>query len=400
MVVVMKYILESFKLKKYWFLYLSLFMFAILKLRRGMIVEDEQAGGIWNILQIFLVFAGVMLIKKYHKKQIMAINTLFRFSFLCMVFAFFHMTTHPITSLSSWFYYFMILYAPFLLLVFYLVGYENGVNQYSLWLKVTFYILIYIFYQAATNYQLNYDNETIIMVADIYYALGLLPLVLANTKSTRSIIPLIVLFAAIIVSGKRGGFIAVVIVGLIYFFVDTKKRRNTTRTFILLLSFAAAIVIATYLVPYLDNYLGMHTIERLEASTEDKGSGRVDRWLLTYNAFLDSNFIDLITGHGFNAIYPLLGGRAHNDFFEILYNYGLIPLVFYIMFYVRLIKINIRMFHKNYPYAKYYLSSIAISILLSLVSFYVVEPTYITCGMFCMGIFIGDWKRFEKQLNK
>jgi hypothetical protein len=132
-------------------------------------------------------------------------------------------------------------------------------------------------------------------------------------------------------------------------------------------------------------------------SKEDGGSGRFSRWDILLSAIGKSDLWELIFGRGFGAVYGLIGGRAHNDFIEIFYNFGLITVVLYVVFYLRLFVVNFKQYRCHYPYAKYMTCSIIVSLVLAMVSFFIVEPTYVLASMFVTGLLLGDWNKFSNN---
>ena len=242
-----------------------------------------------------------------------------------------------------------------------------------------------------TNYRIV-DSDEFIAFSDVYYPMCLLPLVLLLTKPGRSFIPLLAILVGIIVSGKRGGLIVVAVIAVLYYFVGENRKIGTRILMIALL--IGVIAGSSFLIDYIDAHYGLNTLERMMRAGEDGGSGRIERWNLTLNEIGSSSFSEILFGHGFDAVYDIDGGRTHNDFLEVLYNYGLVSAFIYTLFYIRLIALNIKQYRKRYPYSKYLTCSLVVALVLAMVSFYIVEPTYILSSMFVMGILLGDWERF------
>ena len=305
-----------------------------------------------------------------------------------------NLNKQPITSLSSWFYFFAAPCAPFVLLLFYCVAKNNDIHNHQLLIKATYYVLIVLFYRSMTSHRIV-DSDEYIAFADIYYPMCLLPLVLLQTKPKWSFVPLLAIVVGVFVSGKRGGLVVVALVALVYYLVG-EKRRKTSTVFMLLL-FAGLFVVSSYLMDYIDANYGLHTFDRMMNSMDDGGSGRLWRWEKTLSAISFSNSWEILFGHGFGAIYGLVGGRAHNDFIEVFYNYGFIAVLLYIAFYVRLVAVNIKQYRCHYPYAKYMTCSIIVALVLAMVSFFIVEPTYVLASMFVTGLLLGDWTKFSNN---
>ena len=381
---------SKLKNNRYWYLYALMTAFLLLKMARGVFGVASSGGGVWNAIQILFVLIGIVYFFTRYNNKVAPIGVFLFFSIWVMFVAFINMFNRPLNSLSSWFYFFSTPCAPFVLLIFYCVAQKEDFRDYSFLIKMTYYVLIALFYYSMTNYRAM-DSDEYFAFSDIYYPLALLPIVLFLTKPQRSIIPIFAIIAGIIVSGKRGGLVVVALVAVIYYFIGNKKGRG--RTIIMLLLFVVVAFFASYIIEYIDSLYGLHTIDRMENSLEDGGSGRLWRWGKMWETLGMSSVWELLFGHGFGAVYDLVGGRAHNDFLEVFYNFGFMAFVFYILFYVNLIFLNIRQYKNKYPNAKFLTCSIAVALVLAMVSFFIVQPTYVLSSMFTTGLLLGDWSK-------
>ena len=390
--------LSGLKKTKYWFIYILLLAFLLIKMFRGVYGDYTSKGGVWNYIQILFILVGVVFLFSKYGSHNKVINIFLFFTFWIMLVSFLNIGNQPIDSLVTWFFYFMCLCAPMIMLTFYCLGLENDILDLSVLIKVTYYVLIVMFYFSMTSYRVTSDFDEFIAFSDIYYPMCLLPLVLLQTKPQRSFIPLLAIMLGIIVSGKRGGLIMVAIVAMIYYFFGQKRKVGTQ--IITLAMFAGIIVASFYLVNYMDSSYGINSLDRMMNAVDDGGSGRVWRWEKIMTEIGNSSVWCIISGHGFDAIYKLVGGRAHNDFIEVFYNYGFFAVLLYVGFYIRLISTNIRQFKMKYPNAKYLTCSIVVALGLALVSYYVVEPTYLLSSVFVIGLQLGDWTKFARNNYK
>ena len=371
---------------RYWYLYVLMCAFVILKLYRGVNGVESSGGGLWNVIQVFFIIAGFAFFFSKYVKRNSAINLLLLFSVWVLIVA----LPSMISSMKSdviWFYYFSILCAPSVLMVFYCVGQKYDIHDFSLIIKTTYYALIILFYYYMTDYRSNI-GEGFFAFADIYYPLTLLPLVLLLTPPRRSYIPFIFALVGVIVSGKRGGLVIVSVVAFWYFIF--REKRNFGQSLLLISLLIVLIVISSSLIGSLDALYGTRTLQRMEEISEDGGSGRMDKWNTVLYVMSRTGAVGLMFGHGFNSSFYLLSGRVHNDFLEVLYNFGLVAVLLYLFFYINLIKQNIKQYRVHYQYSKYLTCSISISLILSTVSYFIVEPTYIMSSMFVTGLLLGD----------
>lgn len=380
------------KKNKYWYLYLLMMAFLLLKMARGVFGVVSQ-GGLWNGIQILFMLIGISFFFSKYNNKLSPIGILLFYSIWAMFVSLLNMFIHPILSLSSWFYYIAIPCAPLVLLIFYCITQREDIYDFSVLIKMTYYVLIIMFYYSMTNYRTNSFYGEYIAFSDIYFPLALLPIVLLQTYSKRSFIPLLAMVIGVIVSGKRGGLVTVALIAFVYYFVsENRKKRNS---FLMILVFAGLIAVSSFLIDIIDSNYGLHTIDRMMNAMDDGGSGRIIRWHKTLSAIGMSNMWELLFGHGFWAIFNLVKGRAHNDFVEIFYDYGFITVVLYSMFFLSLITVNVLQYKKKYPKAKYLTCSIIVSLTLAMVSFFIVDPTYSLCSMFTTGLLLGDWSKYN-----
>ena len=90
----------------------------------------------------------------------------------------------------------------------------------------------------------------------------------------------------------------------------------------------------------------------------------------------------MVFGHGMNTAGKIGGaGQAHNDFLEILYNYGILPFVSVVVFYLSLIVEGIRLVRRESPYAAAFAFSLIVGLFLAMFSYFTIYYTYVTCIM-------------------
>ena len=114
----------------------------------------------------------------------------------------------------------------------------------------------------------------------------------------------------------------------------------------------------------------------------------------------ESSVIELLFGHGSGSVVNTVGGHAHNDFLEFLFDYGLFAFVLYVMFYVFLIKESIKMYKQGYPYAREFMCSVSVALGMSMFSFYAVDCTHITPSSICFGLLLADWYKYKNKENE
>ena len=170
-----------------------------------------------------------------------------------------------------------------------------------------------------------------------YYVLFLLPTLLLTPHKWLRYVGLFITGLVLFSSFKRGGLIAIVLAIVAYLFV---KEVLVERKFTRLLVFLIAVIALFIILIFIDNAMGNIISERILNIREDGGSNRDQVWATTWNMICRSNSEQLIFGHGFNAVLKdsPLGLSAHNDFLEVLYNFGIIGFIPYLFLHIRLIQ--------------------------------------------------------------
>lgn len=214
-----------------------------------------------------------------------------------------------------------------------------------------------------------------------------LPLILAiNIKYLRGILLIPILYWSII-SAKRTSILCVL---LAYIFLMLPNIlnisiRNCFR-FIFAITFFFIVVNIAY-----NKYTNFaeqidFIIERFE-NPEDNASNnaRIDMYERTYSAFRSSSFAKQLFGHGYKAVEKdLFGNPSHNDLLEILYDFGLIALIIYIIFLFKLLLNGFKLLYINRN--NFLLSFTMCNIfLLSMINCMITNPVFVFINMFCAG---------------
>lgn len=138
---------------------------------------------------------------------------------------------------------------------------------------------------------------------------------------------------------SRGAFLALSLAILFILYKRTYSFRNVILAIIILgiiaYSFMALPVFRTLI-----NRFGDETILN--------GSGRITIWKESFEFFLNSKLLTIIIGGGGTFSYKISGtaigslsiSSPHNNYLEILYDYGIVGLTLFIILIINLIKIN------------------------------------------------------------
>lgn len=188
---------------------------------------------------------------------------------------------------------------------------------------------------------LNDLQETQVVNNATYLLAMLIPYGLFIKNKTLAGTLMLISFYFIILGVKRETAIAGVVTLIVFAYVNVK---NAKGLFSNLLIVVTTLVLLSYAIDFVmeNDYL----VERFTSSIESKDSSGRDEIvenIITYWS-MEGNTLNLIFGYGFAA--TLVGSQinsfAHNDWVEILCNYGLLGVVVYVLLFYSLIKMALK----------------------------------------------------------
>lgn len=209
----------------------------------------------------------------------------------------------------------------------------------------------------------------------IFYSLLFLPWVFMIVNPWRKNLLLLILCIVILFSMKRSALIIFLFSYFIYIF----RGRSL---FAKVLSITFCFCFLFLLFTFSDSVLNGGITDRLEDLESDGGSGRTDIWLSVWNNICNSSVVELFLGHGHNTVIEsrTLGFynlSAHNDYLEVLYDYGIFVFLLFILFVLSLIRKIIFLKINKSPYLFPYFISFIVFIVLTNVSHLILYPSYI-----------------------
>jgi len=228
-----------------------------------------------------------------------------------------------------------------------------------------------------------------------YYNLFLLPFLLTVNKKALKFSLLIIIFTTIILSMKRAGFLAFILALFVYFLIHYKSYIYSKKRLYVIFS---GVMTAMLLFLFFDFFIKKYEItilSRLYAVFDDLGSGRYEIWKKTWNMIKCSDFFSLLFGHGFNAVYmdSVPQYSAHTDLLEVIYDYGILGSIFYLCFYLRLIKYYKHLNKIKSEIAAPFASSLCIALVISAFSHLIIYPTYFIFNCIFWGLVTGECDR-------
>lgn len=296
------------------------------------------------------------------------------------------------TSLGNRISYILIILPYILFLFMYVSCYSVSDKIRNISLVLIYIFLIYVYMQEYTKVIALAFNEDATTNAS-YFVLYLLPLVLCVEVKWIRILSVIAAIVVVVSSSKRGGTIAVLLASIVffiteYFFIKEKKIN---------LGIIVFGVITAAIVIYGSSYIQELTVfGRIENLADDEGSGRMDIYRHTLVMIADANIFNFFLGHGWNRVVgdSALHLSAHNDFLEVMYDFGLIGLILYVSLYFFLIRKGVRLIKTKSQYASAMLVSIALFFVNSLFSHIIIYPAYFCSFTMCWGYIFGMERKY------
>jgi O-antigen ligase len=243
------------------------------------------------------------------------------------------------------------------------------------WAVISLSAVAFVFFKKAVIYN-TYDNSQILGLNDAYFLLLNLPLVLLLRQKMLRNAAILVIMAGLLLSFKRGGVIAFVVAMAAYSFAYAKiGQRRVGRALMILVAFS---IIFFFAFNFVSQRVGGYWTERFSTITEDQGSGRFEIWREVLDLQLTSDIPGWIFGHGYSAVSRSTSNErsAHNDFQEVLFDYGIIGFTLYLMVIASLIKVGKTLCRARSRYFPPFAASFAIFLVLSVASHLVIYPSY------------------------
>lgn len=266
--------------------------------------------------------------------------------------------SNPIQYMSSY-----IIWPVVFYITYNLTYKEKDVSLISYLGAITCNITAFL-YITLTNmdiYSLIGTNNAIAGYNSIYYVLLLYPFVFL-IKDRKHVLLLVLLpIISFFVSTKSTCIISSVFI-LVYYIHSTFSEIEISKKIVLLV----AGFIMAYLISLFFQFPSV--FHGLQEDFSSGGNGRSEIALQVFYNFLShSSLSEMLLGHGTNAVSKALNIGAHNDFLETLYNYGLIGILLFFLFWYNLIK-NIKYLESGTEEKRAYIISLIVFFVCCMVS--------------------------------
>ncbi|AOS82749.1 hypothetical protein BIU88_00435 [Chlorobaculum limnaeum] len=271
--------------------------------------------------------------------------------------------------------------------------------------KIMFFLLLicnFIFYYYVYIYRNIGSLFSSPLLNVVYYLLLLLPWMLIIKNKVYRYIGIVIIAAAVVLSMKRTAFIAFTLSLLIYYlFEQIRLRLIISMRLLVQILF---LVLALYVIySYVEQQTWGFFEKRMISSFDDKGSGRLDIYMQVFRLLNKNTFGEWIYGHGHNTlrIYNVMDGydllSAHNDWLEILFDYGIVGIIIYLFLHLTLIRYTFILIKRRSVFGPPMAASYTILFIMSLTSHLVLYASYFGYLMAFWGALLAFSSGFEKK---
>lgn len=332
--------------------------------------------------------------------------------------------------------YLLALYYLYDILVCLMNGYlSRFIAQPTFILSISFWIFIYfIFYECARNAIINLQRMSNLFFAlflvcfflmvlyyntfsskehytgfnVVYYLLFTLPFILINKNKKVVYTSLVLVTISVILSGKRGALIALFVAGTLWF-LNTDNGysiwQKVSRLFKYLIVMMCFIALFAFVASKLDSGL-LERMMQFLTGEDSSGSGRFDIWAAFLDRIRHDDLLTILVGRGYcstklnsHYLYAQLSW-AHNDFLEVLMDYGLIGLSMLLCIIGELFRFGKYMRNEHSTYRASYMASLSVYFICSFVSMVLFESQWFLATAAFWGCIIGDYENRQKQMTK
>ena len=229
-------------------------------------------------------------------------------------------------------------------------------------------------------------------LAVAYFSMYMLPLALLCESRVVKVVLILAVIIAIMTSMKRAGVVALVLALLSYMVVSQYVADKLSPHHIIYGSF---VVVGMGVLFFVLGSLGEETLwERFENIGNDNGSGRTVVWAVTIKMISELSVGSLLVGEGYNAVLANspLSFSAHNDFLEIIYDYGIVGFLLYFCAIASVLWYALKMTLQKSPYAPSMVMMLVIYLILSLIS-HIAIYFWMSIVMLTFAYLIGNYER-------
>ena len=208
----------------------------------------------------------------------------------------------------------------------------------------------------------------------------------------------------IIFTTKRAGLLVIVCGLFLSQIAEYHMAKTLKKKWKKMLTIAAISVAAVIAMVFLVQTFNLNILQRFMEISEDGGSGRIQIWYRVYLSYSSGSIFERLFGQGYQSVTRLmLTGRAilaHNDYLEILHDYGIIGLVLFSIWLFQVLSNFVKMWYRRDRFLPSYCYTLSAMILLSVLSYFFIQSYLINFTACYLGIVMALSTSRERILRK
>jgi hypothetical protein len=250
------------------------------------------------------------------------------------------------------------------------------------------------------NYQNMFLHNSFSSLNDVYFLLLLLPWVLLYPQILWKYVGIAVIMFAVLWSMKRTALFALVF-ALLTYFLSERIRERKVFDWRWMAGICLFAVISLQLYSYVEVKTDGFFLSRMSSILDDRGSGRLDIYSEVIRLQSESDIYSWVLGHGhdtvrkFNTMEESEYMSAHNDWLEVLFDYGLPGFVLYCAIYFFLLYEIIHLLKRRSYLGPPMAASYALFIVISFSSHLVLYASYFA---YLMAFWGSLWAFHEREI--
>ena len=208
-----------------------------------------------------------------------------------------------------------------------------GYKHITVWCIIIAILKLFQMYamRAQIMYEALYNIQGVQMAAGYVFA-GLIAYTMFIERNFYRVCVCTFLLVCVFLSVKRGAIMlgSIFYIWIIYeTYFNNKKKVKISNIFV---AIVILLIVGYGVIEYVSN--NEFIMRRLDKTLEGDASNREDMYPMMMGIVYNSSLFDIVLGHGMIQTVTLIGNYAHNDWFETVIDFGIIPLVLLFLFFV------------------------------------------------------------------
>lgn len=232
-----------------------------------------------------------------------------------------------------------------------------------------------LLYLSSYQFQSLRFGNTRVQLNAVYFTLATLPWVLTQRRRLWRVGAVLLIALAVYSSLKRTALVALLAGGIAYFLIGlmvAPRRERLRHLGLAIVCAIAGIMSFVWIDDALDNAFSM----RVGAVIDDQGTGRIGIYKAAAESLDKLSTGRWLLGGGHGAVQRAIGVSAHNDWLEVMFDFGLVGLCLYSAIHVLLLRRLGLLTRARSEYAPAYAACYAVFFVFSAISHLIIYPTY------------------------